>query len=85
MPCLDDKWQHEEWKAIGRILFKGFIDYGYFPFQLAPSFVIALIFGETAVTPEILLSSFMMFLSVTDRETVSASIEGEKGSNQAHI
>ncbi|VDI27447.1 Hypothetical predicted protein [Mytilus galloprovincialis] len=74
VPCLASKWQNEEWKAIGRILLKGYTDCGYFPLQLAPAYAIALIFGEMSVTPEILLSSFMSYLSCSDRETVTAAI-----------
>lgn len=75
VPCLNSNWQHQEWKSVGRILMKGFKDLGYFPLQLAPAFVIALIFGENAATEDILLSSFMNFLSLTDRETISSAME----------
>jgi len=46
VPALSPKWQDEEWKAVGRILAKGFLDQGYFPLRLAPAFTTALLFGE---------------------------------------
>lgn len=35
VPFLTPKWQEEEWKAVGRILAKGFLDQEYFPLRLA--------------------------------------------------
>lgn len=76
VPALNPKWQLEEWNAIGRILLKGYQDLRYFPLQLAPSFTYALIHGEHMVAPEILMSSFMLYLSKMDRDVVLQALNG---------
>lgn len=71
VPSLSPKWQEEDWKSIGRILAKGFKDQGYFPTRLAAAFTVALIFGEHSVTDEIMIDSFLLYLSQSERDLVS--------------
>ena len=49
-----------EWRAIGKIILKGFLDTGYFPIVLSKAFVYYCLFGE--VSDVELLSSFFKLL-----------------------
>lgn len=81
VPSLSPKWQEEEWKAVGRILAKGFVDQGYFPLRLAPAFTTAVIFGEHAVSTDSLFESLMLYLSQCERELITAALEGDLDSD----
>lgn len=74
VPALNPKWQAEEWTAIGRILLKGLTDANFYPVQFASAFSIALIHGENAVTPKILMDSFLHYLNKTDRDLIELAI-----------
>ena len=76
VPSLCPQYGEEEWKAIGRILLKGFIDHTYWPIQLDPAFTIAMVFGEQAVNPDILKSSFLKFLTTSEKDIVESAING---------
>lgn len=75
VPLLSPKWQEEEWKSIGRILLKGFKDHGYYPCRLAPVFTVALIFGEGAVTDDMLYESLLQFISQSDRDLITTALK----------
>ncbi|XP_035984919.1 uncharacterized protein LOC110367624 [Fundulus heteroclitus] len=74
VPSLPNKWQKEEWKSIGRVLLKGFTDHGYFPCRFAPAFSVALIFGESEVSDEMLLESLLLFICQSDRDLVTTAL-----------
>lgn len=46
VPFLRHDFSAATWRAIGRILLKGFQDYQYLPIKLAPPFVEEMLFGE---------------------------------------
>ncbi|KAF3705570.1 hypothetical protein EXN66_Car021261 [Channa argus] len=75
VPSLLAKWQEEEWKAVGRILAKGFTEQGYFPLRLAPAFTTALIFGEHAVCSDLLFQSFTLYLSHGEKKLINAALQ----------
>ncbi|XP_077432548.1 RWD domain-containing protein 1 isoform X1 [Vanacampus margaritifer] len=75
VPILSHKRMEAEWKAIGRILLKGFQDHGYFPCMLAKAFTAALLFGEKSVTPDLLFESFLSYISKEERDLVNKAIE----------
>jgi hypothetical protein len=60
----------EEWEAVGRILVKGFIFAGYFPFIISKAFVCCCLFGKQ-VRDEIFLNSFKNYLSPSDEELIN--------------
>lgn len=76
VPALNPDWQVEEWQAVGRILLKGYLDHGVFPIQLAPAFVVALILGEEHIQSDVLMDSFMHFISNKEREAVEEALKG---------
>lgn len=55
-------------------MIKGFKDHKYFPITLAPVFVIALVHGESEVTPQILKESFLLYISPSEKEVVEAAM-----------
>lgn len=69
VPALRHDFQLSEWTAIAGILVKGFWDLGYFPIMLSKAFLVGVIFGESQIAEEILLSSFNRYLA-QDEETV---------------
>ncbi|XP_049930770.1 uncharacterized protein LOC126408977 [Epinephelus moara] len=74
IPSLCPKWQEEEWKSIGRILLKGFQDHGYFPCRLSPVFAVALIFGESEVSDDVLFES-LLYVSQSDRNLITTALK----------
>ncbi|XP_023808456.1 uncharacterized protein LOC111946974 [Oryzias latipes] len=74
VPLLSPKWQEEEWKSVGRILVKGFLDHGYFPSRLAPAFTVALVFGEHLVSPDLLFESLLFYISPEERDLVNKAL-----------
>ncbi|XP_013390436.1 uncharacterized protein LOC106158870 [Lingula anatina] len=77
VPLLSPKYGQDEWKAVGRILLKGYIDCGVYPLQLSLAFSVAVIFGERSVSSDMLLQSFRMYLPEADRKVVDKALCGE--------
>mgnify|MGYP001794375031 CR=1 FL=1 len=71
VPFLRHDFQSDEWKAVARIIVKGFLDLGYFPAMLSKGFVISSMFGEKAVSDDILLQSFSKYLAPLDEQVLS--------------
>ncbi|KAG5277753.1 hypothetical protein AALO_G00091000 [Alosa alosa] len=65
-----------EWEAAGRILLKGYRDVGYFPTRLPLAFAVCLVHGEEALTPEMLIKSFLRFTGTAERDILCAALEG---------
>ena len=61
-----------EWEAIGKILFKGYIDVHYFPMLLSKSFMSYVLFGENE--DDHLLSSFLNYIAEDHRKLVNEAI-----------
>ena len=75
VPSLSPKWQEDEWRAVGRILAKGYMDQGYFPLRLAPAFTTAVLFGEHAVSSNLLYESFQLYLSQSERDLIATALK----------
>ena len=78
VPVIFPEYGMEEWKAVGRILLKGYADTGVYPIQLSYAFSVAVIQGESKVTSEILFDSFRMYLCETDRRVIDSALNGEE-------
>ena len=78
VPVICPEYGSDEWKAVGRILLKGFTDAGVYPIQLSYAFSVAVIFGESALTSEMLLRSFRMYLGEADRNIIDTALNGEE-------
>ena len=67
----------EEWQAVGRILVKGYIEHRVFPLKLAEPFFVALLFGEEAISPDVLIKSYLLYLNDSDRVVVQNALDGQ--------
>lgn len=76
VPSLRHDFQCEEWTAVARIIAKGYLDLGYFPVMLSPTFIISVLFGEMKVCEESLLHSFNRYLAPIDEDVVHEALKG---------
>ena len=84
VPSLRHDFQCNEWTAVGRIIAKGYLDLGYFPIMLSPTFIISVLLGEKEVSEETLLHSFNRYLAPDDEDVVREALkvsEGKDGSD----
>lgn len=75
VPCLRHDFKQAEWEAVGRIIVKGFLQLGYFPFKISKCVMTAIIFGEDEVDGDLLLSSFLGYLAKDERDLVKSAME----------
>ena len=74
VPYLRHEFGATEWAAIARIIVKGYNDVGYYPITINKAFMVSCVFGEQAVSEEMLLRSFLNFITYEERETVKCSL-----------
>lgn len=74
VPAIRHDFQVPEWESVGRILVKGYQQVNFFPVKLNKVFTTACLFGESAVTNELLMASFLAYLSKDERELVDLSL-----------
>lgn len=65
----------EEWKFVGRILVKGFLDYNIFFLNFVLVYVMVFLFGEYFISEKILFDFFFFYLSKLERDLVKVVIE----------
>ena len=77
VPSIFPEFGFEQWAAVGRILSKGFQDHRLFPTRLSPAFIAALVHGEHAVPPHMLMEAYKAYVSPLDGEIICKAIRGE--------
>lgn len=77
VPAIRHDFQVAEWEAIATIIVKGYQQVGFFPIKLGKAFTITCLFGEEAVKEDLLLESFLAYLSSDERELVNLSLNGK--------
>ena len=75
VPAIRHDYQRAEWQAIARILMYGYIKERYFPLPLSRAFVALCLFGEESITSDFLLSSFHLYISEDERETLEKCLK----------
>lgn len=70
IPVIRHDFQAPEWEAIARLLVKGFYQLKFLPVKLNRAFLIATLFGESKVSQQMLLDSFLAYLSRDERALV---------------
>lgn len=75
VPAIRHDYQRAEWQAIARILMYGYIKERYFPLPLSRAFVALCLFGEENITSDFLLSSFHLYISEDERETLEKCLK----------
>lgn len=74
VPCVQHDYQRSEWEALGRVIVYGYFVAKYFPIGLCRAFVCTMLFGEECLTPEFLIQSFKLYISVEDQKIVDKSL-----------
>ncbi len=77
VPFLRHDFQADEWKAVSRIIVRGYLDLGYFRVMVSQAFVICAMFGEKAVPDEIILRSFKRYLAPMDEQLVCRALASD--------
>ena len=78
IPLIKHDFSGENWKAVSRIIVKGYKDVNYFPIRINKAFMISCIFGEHSLTDEALFDSFMSFVPIEDKETLKEALKKDK-------
>lgn len=76
VPRLRPDFSEDVWQAVGRIWVKGFVDHGVMPVKLSIAFILACIHGVEHVDTDILMSSFLNYLSPIERSAVEKALQG---------
>ena len=74
--CIRHDFQKNEWEAVGRLFVYSFVRLGYLPLQLSPAFITTCLFGDEALTDDLLLDSFRFYLSSEERDTLDGCFVG---------
>ncbi|KAJ8048025.1 hypothetical protein HOLleu_00181 [Holothuria leucospilota] len=74
VPCIRNDMGWKDWEAVGRVLAKGFVDHGFFPVHLCKAFVMACLDGPDSVSEDILVTSFMDYISDDDRDCLKKAL-----------
>ena len=74
---LNDDFQSSEWEFVGRILVKGYQQLKFIPVKLNNAFFVAALFGEGDVTDELLLKTFLGYVSQDERDLVNLAIDNK--------
>lgn len=82
VPTLREDFKEKEWQAIGHILVKGYVQANYLPVKLSRAFLTEVLFGPEYVDKELLIESFLNYLSNDEKDLVSAALKGEMNEGQ---
>ena len=74
VPCIRHELQKTQWEAIAWIIVYGVKRYNYFPISLSRAVVASVLFGEENISNSFLLESFLLYVSVEERETVQTAL-----------
>ena len=70
VPTIRHDFQSKEWEAVGRAFVFG-LKYGfYFPDKVSTAFLTGCLFGENAITEDMLLDSFKAYVSSEEEEVI---------------
>lgn len=72
VPVLRHNFGADTWKAVGRIILKGWEQAKYFPISLAPPFMEEVLFGNVKSNMK---DSFLKFVSLSERLVIQGAIE----------
>ena len=84
IPCIRHDFQKNEWEAVARLFVYSFVRLGYLPLQLSPAFTTTCLFGDEALTDD-LLDSFRFYLSSEERDTLDECFAGRLSPNDGEI
>lgn len=67
----------DEWRSVTRIMLFA-LRTKYFPVRISPVFVLSALFGEDCVDKELLIQSFLQYISNDEKPCVSSMLENYK-------
>ena len=75
-------FKEKEWGAIARILVKGYQDVKFFPVKLNKVFLFAVLFDGRDMPEEMLLNSFLKYVSKDERDLIETALKDELDESQ---
>jgi hypothetical protein len=78
VPIVRHDFQVPEWTAIARILVKGYIEVKFFPVKMSKVFISAVLFNEEEITKDLMIDSFLCYISSDERNLVKEILTNEK-------
>ena len=82
VPVVGHDFQVLEWMAIVRILVKGYEDAKVFPIKLSKVFVSTLLFDKEVITNDLMLESFLSYISSDEKDLVTEAFKNEELSEE---
>ena len=82
VPVVRHDFQVLEWRAIARILVKGYEDAKVFPIKLSKVFVSTVLFDEEVITNDLMLESFLSYISSDEKDLVTEALKKEELSEE---
>ena len=74
IPCIRHDFGYDEWRAVARVIVKGYRELRCYPIRLNKAFMISCVFGEHAVSDETFLQSFFNYIPLDERQIVKESL-----------
>ena len=82
VPVVRHDFKEKEWEAIARILVKGYQDVKFFPVKLNKVFLFAVLFDSRDMPEEMLLNSFLKYVSKDERDLIETALKDELDESQ---
>ncbi len=82
VPVVRHDFQVLEWTAIARILVKGYKEVKFFPIKLSKVFISAILFDEKEITKDLMIESFLSYISSDERDLVNEVLTNDKLSDE---
>ena len=73
VPVVRHDFKENEWQAIKRIFVKGYQDVKFFSVKLNKVFLFAALFHSRDLLEEVLLNSFLKYVSKDERDIIEAA------------
>lgn len=71
VPCINHNFKEEQWRAIAKVFYMGWINTQYLPIKLALPIVEQILFGHV---PPNMIPPFLLTLGVQDRHVISRAL-----------
>ena len=78
VPAIRHDFKEAEWEATARILVKGYKEVKFFPVKLSKAFIFATLFEEKQLPDQLLLDSFLAYVSKDERDLINAALSGDE-------
>lgn len=78
VPAVRHDFKEAEWGATARILVKGYKEVKFFPVKLSKVFMFAALFEENQIPDELLLESFLAYVSKDERDLINVALSNDE-------